>query len=190
MGAWGRAECFTMAGAIAGNGHMTEEHNSTQTGRVEDRSPQFEAATQPSYAHTLFFDAGGLRPGWGFAGYVIAFYLLQRVTVEWAWIYDLGAHGLWSGLLEELGNFVAAVVPALVLTRIEKRPWKVYGLPISSVFGRNFWFGSAWGFVAVSVLMLSLCGLHVFAFGHLVLHGIRLARFAAYWAAMFLLVGL
>src|SRR5579864_7876899 len=128
MGAWDRAECFTMAGAIAGNGRMTEEHNSAQTGRIEDGSPQFEAATQPSYGRTLFFDAGGLRPGWGFAGYVIAFYLLQRVIVDLAWIHELGAHGLWSGLLEELGDFVAAAVPAVVLARIEKRPWKVYGL--------------------------------------------------------------
>ena len=168
---------------------MTEEHNSVQTGRVEDGSPQFEAATQPSYAHTLFFDAGGLRPGWGFASYVIAFYLLQRVIVDLAWIHDLGAHGLWSGLLEELGDFVAAAVPALVLSRIESRPWKMYGLPIASAFGRNFWLGCIWGFAAISVLMLTLYGLHAFSFGHFVLHGVRLVRFAAYWGVMFLLVG-
>src|SRR5208282_5281497 len=33
-------------------------------------------------------------------------------------------------------------------------------------------------------------GLHAFAFGHVVLHGSRLTRFAAFWALMFLLVGL
>jgi membrane protease YdiL (CAAX protease family) len=31
---------------------------------------------------------------------------------------------------------------------------------------------------------------HAFAFGHVVLHGARLVRFAAYWGVMFLLVGL
>jgi hypothetical protein len=31
---------------------------------------------------------------------------------------------------------------------------------------------------------------HIFAFGHVLLHGARLARFAAFWALMFLLVGL
>lgn len=179
-----------MAGAIAGNACMTEEHSSAQIERTEERTPQFEAATQPSYAHTLFFDTGGLRPGWGFAGYVIAFYFLQRVAVDLASMHEWGAHGLWSDLLEELGDLVAAVAPALVLARIEKRPWKVYGLPISSAFGRNFWLGSVWGFLAISALMLTLYGLHIFSFGHLAVHGGRLVRFAAYWTVMFLLVGL
>jgi membrane protease YdiL (CAAX protease family) len=38
--------------------------------------------------------------------------------------------------------------------------------------------------------MFALYGLHAFAFGHVLLHGARLARFAAFWALLFLLVGL
>lgn len=169
---------------------MSEGPHPEQVAEDRSGSPQFEAATQPSYARTLFFGADGLRPGWGFAFYVIGFFVLQRVAVDLAWMPNLGASGLWSDLLEEFGNLLAAAIPALILCRIERRPWKAYGLPLEGAFGRNFWTGTAWGFVAVSVLILTLYGLHAFAFGHVVLHGVRLVRFAVYWGVMFLLVGL
>ena len=139
------------------------------------RSPGFAVATQPSYARTLFLDTEGLRPGWGFAFYVVTFYLLQKVAVDLAWSRNLGASGLWSMMLEELGSLVAALIPAVVLARVEGRPWKVYGLPGKHAFGRLFWIGGLWGFAGISLLMFALYGLHAFVFGHLVLHGARLA---------------
>jgi len=152
--------------------------------------PAFAAATQPSYVRTLFLGPDGLRPGWGFAFYAAIFYALQRFAVELAWARDLGSGGLWSTLLEECGNLVAAIIPSIVLARVEGRPWGTYGLPGRRAFGRLFWIGTLWGFAAMSLLMFALYGLQCFAFGHIVLHGGRVARFAAYWAVMFLLVGL
>jgi hypothetical protein len=152
--------------------------------------PDFSVASQTSYARTLFFGPAGLRPGWGFAFYVTSFLLLQQIVVDLAWSRDFGASGLWSMLLEELGNFVAAVVPAVILARVEQRKWGAYGLPGKAAFGRLFWSGILWGFAAISLLMLALYALHDYAFGHVVLHGVRLARFAGFWALMFLLVGL
>jgi uncharacterized protein len=93
-------------------------------------------------------------------------------------------------MLGELGSLVAALIPAVILARVEGRPWKVYGLPGKRAFGRLFWIGSLWGFAGITLLMFTLYGLHAFAFGHVILHGVRLVRFAAFWAAMFLLVGL
>ena len=164
--------------------------NLTPTVPPAPQAPEFAAANQPSYARTLFLGPDGLRPGWGFAFYVLMFYAAQRLAVELAWARDLGAGGLWSGLLEEFGSLLAAVIPAVVLARIEGRPWRAYGLPWNGAFGRRFWAGTIWGLCAISLLMFLLYGLHGFAFGHLVLHGARVARFAAYWAAMFVLVGL
>src|SRR5215467_627693 len=155
-----------------------------------EESPGFTVATQPSYARTLFLARDGLRPGWGFAIYVLFFFILQRIAVDLAWAHDFGANGLWSDLLEELGNVLAAFIPALVLARVERRPWKLYGLPLAEAFGRKFWAGAAWGFAAISALILVLYTFRDFHFGHFVLHGVHLARFAAYWAVMFLLVGL
>jgi CAAX protease family protein len=153
-------------------------------------TPDFAVATQPSYVSTLFLGPDGLRPGWGFAFYVAMFYPLQRLAVELAASRDLGSGGLWSMMLEELCNLVAAVIPAVILARVERRPWKVFGLPGKQAFGRLFWTGTLWGFAGISLLMCGLYGLHVFAFGHVLLHGARLLRLAMFWAGMFLLVGL
>jgi CAAX protease family protein len=153
-------------------------------------TPDFAVVHQPSYARTVFLGPEGLRAGWGITFYLAMFLPLQKVAVELSWSRTPGASGLWSMMLEEFCDLVAAVIPALVLMRVEGRSWKVYGLPGKQAFGRWFWIGSLWGFGGISLLMGSLYGLHAFSFGHLVLHGIRVARFAAFWAVMFLLVGL
>jgi membrane protease YdiL (CAAX protease family) len=153
-------------------------------------TPEFAAVSAPSYADTLFFGPDGLRPGWGLAAYAVMFFTLQRIAVTLAWSRDLGDSGLWSMFLEELGNFIAAVVPSVLLAKIERRPWGCYGLPLRRAFGWRFWTGCVWGFAAISLLMLALYALHCFSFGHIVLHGMRLARFAMFWGAMFVLVGL
>lgn len=181
-----------MAKAISGKSLVNEPETSAPQDPPPGPAPapDFSAANQDSYARTLFFGPDGLRPGWGFTFYVTAFLLLQQLAVDLAWAHDFGASGLWSMLLEEFGNLIAATLPALILARVENRKWSAYGLPVNRAFGRFFWSGILWGFTAISVLILTLYVLHGFSFGHIVLHGPRLFRFAAFWAAMFLLVGL
>jgi uncharacterized protein len=152
--------------------------------------PSFSVATQPSYARTLFLGPKGLRPGWGLAVYALTFLILQRLAAELAASRALGSGVLWSMMLAEAGSLVAAALPAVALARIEHRPWGVYGLPGRRAFGRLFWIGSLWGFAGISLLIVLLYGLHAFNFGHIILHGQRFVRFAAFWAVFFLLVGL
>ncbi len=152
--------------------------------------PSFAAATQPSYARTLFLGPQGLRPGWGLAFYVLVFLIVQRLAADVAASRVFAVSSLWSMMLAEAGSLVAAVIPAVVLARVEHRPWSAYGLPGKHAFGPSFWIGSVWGFAGISLLLCALYGLHAFAFGHVMLHGQRLVRFAAFWAAFFLLVGL
>jgi len=165
--------------------------NTDQSTRPADSPvPDFTAADQPSYAQTLFFGPDGLRSGWGLAFYFGMFYILQQLASVLAWSRDFGASGLWSALLEEFGMLVSALVPSFVLARVERRPWSVYGLPFARTLGKFFCQGVIWGFASISLLLFALYGLHHFSFGHLVLHGARIAKFAAFWALMFLLVGL
>jgi uncharacterized protein len=152
-------------------------------------APDFGAAVQPSYVRTVFLGPDGLRAGWGLAFYVAVFYPLQFVASRWAWSLNLGGDGRWSTMLEEFGVLVAAVVPALVLARVERRPWGVYGLPGRSAFGKLFWVGAVWGFAGITLLLATMYGLRVFAVGHLAMHGTRIAKFAMFWAMYFLLVG-
>jgi uncharacterized protein len=167
--------------------HQTQTDRNSQP--EEASSPQFAAATEPSYAQTLFLGPDGIRPGWGFAFYLVTFLILQKLAVDLAWARNLGYSGLWSMMLEEFGSFLAAVIPAIVLARVEHRSWSSYGLPISKVLGCRLGIGAFWGFAAITVLISALYGMHVLTFGHLALHGPRLARFAAFWAIYFLLVG-
>ena len=153
-------------------------------------APEFAAAVQPSYVWTVFFDGDGLRPGWGLAFYVAMFYVLESLASRWAGSLDLGASGLWSMMLEEFGVFVAAAVPAVVLARVEDRPWGAYGLPGRRAFGKLFWVGALWGFASITLLLGTMYGLQVFEVGHLAIHGMRSVKFAAFWGLYFLLVGL
>jgi membrane protease YdiL (CAAX protease family) len=92
-------------------------------------------------------------------------------------------------MLEEFCALLAAVIPSLVLAKIERRPWETYGLPPRRAFRKLFWIGATWGFTGITLLLLTLNRIHVFDFGHLALHGPRIAKYAAFWAVMFLLVG-
>jgi uncharacterized protein len=161
----------------------------TQPSEAQANSPAPDFAVQPSYVRAVFLGPQGLRAGWGLAFYVAMFYPLQFVVSRWAGSFDLGASGLWSMMLEEFGLLLAAVIPAVVLGRIEGRPWDRYGLPARQAFGKLFWSGAVWGFASITLLLAAMYGLRVFDLGHLALHGIRIVKFAAFWAVMFLLVG-
>lgn len=151
-------------------------------------APDFASAVQPSYVRTVFLGPDGLKPGWGLVFYVAMYYPLQFVASGWA--SSLGASWFWSIMFAEFGVLVAAVLPALVLARVERRRWSAYGLPVGQVFGKLFWVGAVWGFASISLLLAAMYGLRVFEVGHLAMHGIRIVRFAAFWGAFFLLVGL
>src|ERR1700723_1462271 len=76
-------------------------------------------AVQPSYVRQVFLGPDGLRAGWGIAFYVTMFYPLQFVASRWAGSLELGATGLWLMMLEEFGLLCVAVIPSIVLGRVE-----------------------------------------------------------------------
>jgi uncharacterized protein len=156
-------------------------------------APDFAVVSQPTYTRTLFFGPQGLRPGWGFVFYVVGFLGLQRLADFWLTDWVHLSPRMSTRVVEalfEFASFVCAAIPAVILAKVERRSWNVYGLPARRAFGKLFWFGAVWGFAGISVLIFSLYGLHDFTFGRVVLHGMRIAKFAAYWSVMFLLVGL
>lgn len=152
-------------------------------------APDLESALQPSYLRGLFLAPDGLRSGWGFAFYVAVFYPLQFLAARWVGSLNLGANGLWATLLLEFTLFVAAIIPAFGLSWIEKRPFGAYGLPARQAFSKWFWLGAAWGFISITVLLSLMYGVHLFRLESLALHGVRIVKFAAFWAVFFLLVG-
>ena len=49
--------------------------------------------------------------------------------------------------------------------------------------------GRALGIVSLTLLLVALRGAHAFYFGSIALHGVRVLKFAVFWAAFFLIVG-
>ncbi len=155
---------------------------------TDDPNP-LSTVEQPPYIRTLFLGSDGLRPGWGLLFYLVMFYVLDQFFDGLA-ATATPHHPLWFELLDKFADFAAALIPALVLFGIERRPWRSYGLPLRQAFRRSYWIGALWGFAALTLLVDALHVFHGYDFGHVVLHGPRLEKFAIYWAAMFLLVGL
>ena len=93
---------------------------------------------------------------------------------------------LWSRMMIEAGMMLAAILPGFAMARIENRPFGSFGLPARYAFGRNFWVGTLWGTVSLSVLMLVLRVSGAFELGSPSLHGARILKFAAYYAVFFL----
>jgi hypothetical protein len=147
-----------------------------------------------SVIHTAFIGPDGLRAGWRFAIYVASLFAILY-GLAWA-TRPLIPHRpheappVWVFLFGELESLVAAIVPAIFLARMEKRRFGDYGLPLANVFGKQFWLGLLWGIVGITVLLLVMRGVGVFYFGGVALHGPRVLKFAAFWAVLFLVVGL
>ena len=137
----------------------------------------------------LFFGPDGLRPIWRVLIYlamVRILYVLLSAALNF--VEDTDARFLWIAMASEFTLLVSAIVPALVMGRLEKRSLDEYGLPVRDALGKLFWNGVLWGIAALSVLMLALHGGHAFTLGKLALHGLRIIKFAAFWGVFFLIV--
>jgi CAAX protease family protein len=145
------------------------------------------AAPQPSVLRKVFIGPGGIRAGWRLLLYLA---MVAGTALSLNFIFQ-GRHlsHLWGFLFSELFGVVAVLLPAAVMSRIEKKPFGVYGLPPRDAFGKRFWTGAVWGVTAITLLLASLRSLHGFYFGHLALHGVRIFKFAIFWGVVFLLVG-
>ncbi len=139
--------------------------------------------------HTVFVGADGLRAGWRVLVYI--FLVAVLFLVSQAILSGLRNLGLLRLMfLDKLLFVFAATLPAVFLARMEQRPFAAYGRPPRGFLGKNFWIGALWGIAAVSVLIFLLRLAGAYEFGPMVLAGRRLAKFALFWSAFFLLVAL
>ena len=172
----------------------TPRENSPDGGANSSPVPTVAPSHPELFLHSVFIGPDGLRAGWRFAIYLVAFFaLLFLITFSTRPFLHLKPHQtppVWVFLLGEFESLVAAVIPAFALAKYENRPFRAYGLPLQGAFGKQFWIGLIWGICAITVLMLVMRGAGVFYFGGLALHGIRILKFATFWAVLFLLVGL
>lgn len=92
--------------------------------------------------------------------------------------------------LFELASLLTVVAASLVMAWLEQRSWNEYGLPLRRAFRSSYWIGIPWGVGGLALLlgMMKLAG--VFQFGHILLSGAEIVKYAVIWLAAFTLVGL
>ena len=114
----------------------------------------------------------GLRPIWCFVFYLITFRVLRfclHAFIYYAWP-DTGV--LWLQAAVELGLAIVAILPAVAMSRIEHRPFGIYGLPLRQAFGKLFWYGALWGFGSITICCCLPCTeLMPLTSGSFALHG-------------------
>jgi membrane protease YdiL (CAAX protease family) len=146
----------------------------------------------------IFFNQRGLRPGWRlliFVGMVYGIFALIRWGLSHV---NQSNQTAPSGIAVPISFALGELIPFLlllfltwVMSKIEKKKLGEYGLPLRTSALARFFLGYVlWGFIPLSLLLLTLRGLKAFYFGGLALHGAEMFYWAVIWATVFLLVGL
>src|ERR1700722_2133685 len=160
--------------------------------------PPETVAPQPP-AHSAFRGPNGIRAGWRvliFLMIVCGLLLVLAVALKLAARLGGGVE-LGGAALTPLGTaslegtilFLTSVA-TLIMARIERRKFGVYGLPARFAFRKYFWVGTLIGFVAISVCLLGIFAPHGFQLAGLAIHGQTIITAVAAWSAAFVLVGL
>jgi len=158
-----------------------------------------ETVAPQSPAHNAFRGPNGIRAGWRaliFLMIVCGLLLALAVALKLAARF-LGGVQLGGAALTPLGTaslegtilFLTSVA-TLIMARIERRKFGVYGLPARFAFRKDFWVGTLIGFVAISVCLLGIFALHGFQLAGLAIHGQTIITAVAAWSVAFVLVGL
>jgi hypothetical protein len=153
-------------------------------------------AAPPTGWTSIFLRSDGLRSGWRLL--IFAFLFFPLVTLAFLGAKLLGAPLPKSSseltpatvLTQEICSLVATIGAAIAMSRIERRPFDSYGLPIRSAFGRQFWRGAVWGIAMMTVVILAIAGAGGFSFGGIALHGEKLIGQMLAWALTFCAVAL
>src|SRR6202167_4853106 len=118
--------------------------------------------------------------------------LLLPAPFLFALHFGVGRGGSLHTVQRELQARAIAVFFVLLATwivsRMEKRPLRDYGIPLHQALGIRFWEGSVWGFAMLSAILLVLRVSGHFRVDYVSLTGSAVFRYALAWAATFLAV--
>ena len=161
--------------------------------RDSDALPELHLARPAT--ESMFIGASGLRVPWRLAIYLAGFYFLTYALAFLAAplaarIPDNHMQDSYLLLISDSIEFVAALVPALILARMEERPFSCYGMPPRRAFRFDFWVGALWGFLSLTLLLATMRAFGLFYFGGLAIHGVRGLKFGIFWGLTFLIVAL
>lgn len=116
------------------------------------------------------------------------------ITFALQWILAAFARGsLYSPknlLISEGSSLVGAFTAAAAMSQLEGHSFTDYGLPLRGAFGKLFWQGAFFGLAEITAVIGAISMFGSYHFGALAIHGTAILRWAAFWGAFFILVGL
>jgi uncharacterized protein len=159
----------------------------------------------PSGLKIVFLGSNGLRAGWRLLVFLVLLAtLLAGVSLLAAVVNQLGAQNGQAAFrafgqgaltparlsLSEAILFLILCVATWIMSKVEHRRFGEYGLPPHQAFGRNFWIGSLFGFLAISGTLLTMFFFGGFRITGLSLHGPTILSSFLVWGVAFVIVGL
>jgi membrane protease YdiL (CAAX protease family) len=164
---------------------------------------ELTAPQPPPPASSVFRGANGIRAGWRaliFLAIVVGLVAVVNLVIFLIlhFLFHRPPHppqmasslSPTTALLSDGGILLFTALAALIMSRIERRKWEQYGLPLRLAFGGDFWVGIFIGFLAISVSLFAIFTLHGFHLTGVATHGTTLVMATAAWTGAFLIVGL
>jgi hypothetical protein len=154
-------------------------------------------AAKPSIIHWIFLGADGLRAGWGILIFIALMAALLKGVNVLSHLLHLNPTGNANkanvtpalAFIGELPPFLATLLAAWIMSKIERRPNSVYGLGGQRKL-HHFFAGLAWGVSFLSLLVFTLWKTGLLVIEGRLLFGNDVLRYGAVWLVGFLLVGL
>ena len=134
----------------------------------------------------LFVGPFGIRAGWR----LLIFLAIVIALIAGATFMAHATKRTASPLENEVVPFLIALFSGWVMSQIEHRRIADYGLPLRGSCGSRLGQGIVFGFLAMTMLLLSMRFAGVFSFGAIGLHGLEAWKDGAMWAVVFVFVGL
>lgn len=161
---------------------------------------QGQAIPRRSGFARVFLGPSGIRAGWRLLIFCLIFvalaaalnFTLHRIPPLEAWqrAQPTGVATAGGALLQGCFAVFVLMVSALIMSKIEKRNFADYGLPLKGAFGKRFWQGVPLGLVMLSILLTLIGALHGFSLGGLALGGADAAKFGVLYGIAFILVAI
>lgn len=150
---------------------------------------------QPTLLKKIFVGRGGIRAGWRLLIFAAVVFLLGglvnlgiRLATHGHPRQPQGLDPVWLGI-GEFGSFALLLLATFIMSRIERRRIREYGLALSRGFRRTFWEGALYGFGGITLVLVVMRLTGHYFFGPLALHGSEILRYGALYLVGFLGVG-
>jgi membrane protease YdiL (CAAX protease family) len=176
--------------------NLSTDNDSAET-PLNPAAPSLNVPPAHPFFERVFFGLKSLRFGWRILIFlavaaicIFAFGSLFGLLLRRRRIGSSQGFGPATLILGEGIPLAGVLMAAWVMSKIECRTFADFGLSFRNFPGAKFLLGVFWGWLALTALLLGIRLLHGFSFGSFAIHGPAAARYAIFWAAAFMIVGL